>query len=262
MDIRIFTDMTDRKVHIPWPPQRIVSLVPSQTELLADLGLEEQVVGITKFCVHPEYWFRSKTRIGGTKNIHLDQIRALRPDLVIANKEENQKEQVESLMPHCPVWVSDIQTVTSALHMIRQVGAITNRETEAARITQQIEGGFAALQRDVVPKKVAYFIWRNPWMCAGGDTFIHDMLERIGWQNVFTDLDRYPEINNDELMSRCPELVLLSSEPYPFREKHIHELQALLPDATVALADGEMFSWYGSRMIQATVYLQQFIKTL
>lgn len=254
--------MTGRDISIPWPPQRIISLVPSQTELLADLGLEEQVVGITKFCVHPESWFRSKTRIGGTKAIHIDQIRALDPDLVIANKEENEKGQIEALASCCPVWISDIYTVPDALRMIREVGVLTDREAQAGRIAQEVANGFATLQRDAVPKKVAYFIWRDPWMCVGRDTFIHDMMERIGWQNVFADKDRYPEVTQEEMVSSNPDLVLLSSEPYPFREKHISELHAILPEARVVLADGEMFSWYGSRMIQATVYLQQFIKML
>lgn len=252
--------MLGREVHIPWPPQRIISLVPSQTELLADMDLEAQVVGITKFCVHPERWFRGKTRIGGTKNIHLDQIQALQPDLIIANKEENEKEQIEALAACCSVWISDIYTIPDALRMIREVGIITDREVQAARIVQQVEKGFAALQQAAVPKKVAYFIWRDPWMCVGRDTFIHDMLERIGWQNVFADKDRYPEISPEALIASSPELVLLSSEPYPFREKHVSELQTILPNARIVLADGEMFSWYGSRMIQATAYLQRFIK--
>ncbi len=116
----IFTDQTGREVSIPSHPQRIISLVPSQTELLFDLGLEEQVAGITKFCVHPEKWFRSKTRIGGTKNIKSALIHQLQPDLIIANKEENVKEQVEELAAHYPVWVSDIHDLQSALDMIRR----------------------------------------------------------------------------------------------------------------------------------------------
>jgi ABC-type Fe3+-hydroxamate transport system substrate-binding protein len=248
--------------HIPQqPPRRIVSLVPSQTELLYDLGLQEETVGITKFCIHPEAWFRNKARIGGTKTIHRDKIKALQPDLIIANKEENVKEQVESLQDIAPVWMSDIHTLDDALHMIREIGSITDRSSKADDIAQRVAGDFAGL-KPAGQVAALYLIWRQPWMSIGNDTFIHDMMRRIGLENVLGDRTRYPEVDTDLLRARQPELILLSSEPYPFKEQHIAELQQWVPDARIVLVDGEMFSWYGSRLLQAPDYFRNLLKTL
>ncbi|MEI8280158.1 MAG: helical backbone metal receptor [Bacteroidota bacterium] len=253
-------DMMGRTIHVPIQPKRIVSLVPSQTELLYDLGLEDEVVGITKFCVHPEVWFRNKKRIGGTKNVHIEDVLGLKPDLIIANREENVKEQIGELNKYCPVWVSDIQHIADALQMIHEVGILTQRSEKANAICEEVERGFAQLQQDSQAKRVAYFIWYEPWMSIGHDTFIHEVIERMGWTNVLADMQRYPEIDIVELAKRKPELVLLSSEPYPFKEKHVFEIQAVLPETEVKLVDGEMFSWYGSRMLKAIDYLQELIK--
>jgi ABC-type Fe3+-hydroxamate transport system substrate-binding protein len=242
-------------------PKRIVSLVPSQTELLYDLGLVEETVGITKFCIHPDAWFRSKTRIGGTKTVHIDRVRALQPDLIIANKEENVQEQVEALQAIAPVWVSDIHTLDDALHMITEIGAITDRSAQASAITQRIGLDFATLET-MPPVSALYLIWRQPWMSIGHDTFIHDMMQRIGLDNVLGDLTRYPEVDADLIRQKKPALILLSSEPYPFKEQHIAELQQWLPDARVLLVDGEMFSWYGSRLLQAPAYFSRLLETI
>lgn len=247
--------MMGRKVEVQFPPKRIVSVVPSQTELLADLGLEDEVVGITKFCVHPERWFRSKTRIGGTKQLHIDKIRELQPDLIIANKEENTQEQIEELAREFPVWVSEIENIERGAEMIERVGELVGKHDAAKAIISEIETGFSQLQKASTEKRVAYFIWYRPWMSVGGDTFISDMIRRIGWVNVFEDKRRYPEVSLEELKAADPEMVLLSSEPFPFKEKHIAEIKAVLPDADVRLVDGEMFSWYGSRMRYAAEYL-------
>ncbi|HET6996848.1 MAG TPA: helical backbone metal receptor, partial [Chitinophagaceae bacterium] len=134
-----FTDQTGRKITLDKIPQRIISLVPSQTELLYSLGLNEQVVGITKFCVHPEEWFHSKTRIGGTKELKPDIIHQLKPDLIITNKEENVREQVEELAELYPLWVSDVNDVSSAFEMINQVGLMTGRQEEAAKLVAAIQ---------------------------------------------------------------------------------------------------------------------------
>mgnify|MGYP003941179621 CR=1 FL=1 len=259
---RVARDMTGRTLNVPAPPQRIVSLVPSQTELLYDLGLEEEVVGATKFCVHPGHWFRNKTRVGGTKDVHLDRIEALQPDLILANKEENVREQIEALAASYPVWVSDVRTVTQALEMIREVGMLTGRAEKANELTERIDAGFARLTGIARPKRVAYLIWRKPWMSIGRDTFIHDVLTRLGWEHVFADRERYPSFTAEELAARKPDLILLSSEPFPFGEKHIAELKAVAPKAEVRLADGEMFSWYGSRMLKAADYLADFCRAI
>lgn len=255
----VFTDMMGRQITLQAQPERIVSLVPSQTELLYDLGLEEEVVGITKFCVHPPHWFRNKKRVGGTKSVHLDIVRSLKPDLIIANKEENTQDQIEALATEFPVWISDIKTVVQGLEMIRGIGELVFRKQEADQLVGEISAAFNVLQRSARPLKVAYYIWKSPWMCAGGDTFISDMINRVGWQNVNVHLSRYPEVSPDALKESGVQLVLLSSEPYPFKEKHIDEIKATLPHAEVLLVDGEMFSWYGSRMAKAAPYFSELI---
>lgn len=258
MSLQTFTDQMGRLVEIPFPPQRIVSLVPSQTELLHDLGLGERVVGITKFCVHPNAWFRSKTRVGGTKQVRMEAISSLRPDLIIGNKEENERLQIEQLATLYPVWMSDVRDLGSALQMIREVGRITNAVAEAITIANNIQSGFDALTAAVAEQprlQAAYFIWRDPWMAAGSDTFIDAMLRLAGFENAFADRPRYPELSLEQLAEAQPDCVLLSSEPYPFKEKHLLEIKRFCPNATIRLVDGEMFSWYGSRLAQSPAYL-------
>jgi ABC-type Fe3+-hydroxamate transport system substrate-binding protein len=255
METKYFVDMMGNKLEIHFPPKRIVSLVPSQTELLFDLGLEEEVIGITKFCVHPQQWWRNKLRVGGTKKLHIDKILALNPDLIIANKEENTQTEIEFLATKFPVWVSDIGNIAQAMEMIRTVGDLVNKSAEASVLLQEIKSGFDALRPINQPKRIAYFIWKDPWMTIGHDTFIHSMINHIGWKNVYATQTRYPETTLEVLRQLAPEIVLLSSEPYPFKEKHIAELQAILPDSRIQLVDGEMFSWYGSRMKLACGYL-------
>lgn len=256
-----FTDQMNRTVRLEKRPERIISLVPSQTELLFDLGLEKEVVGITKFCIHPESWFRNKTRIGGTKQFDFEKIAALQPDLIIGNKEENEREQIETLMEKYPVWMSDIRNLDESLDMIRALGELTGKSEKAKSIASEIETGFEKLNsvfNSAKEKSVAYFIWKNPWMVAAGDTFITHILERCRWKNVFAETPgRYPEITLHELKAANPEIVFLSSEPYPFKEKHIEELQSLLPAATIMTVDGEIFSWYGSRLLKAPGYLRK-----
>lgn len=259
----IFTDQLNREMEIPASPKRIISLVPSQTELLFDLGLNEEVIGITKFCVHPEEWFRIKTRIGGTKTVKVDMIASLQPDLIIANKEENVKEQLEQLEKIAPVWISDIQDIPGAFDMIQCIGTITGKETQATALINQIKKDFSTLEKQNSSKKIfrsAYLIWKDPYMAAGGDTFINDMMQLAGWQNVLADKMRYPVVTAEELKAKNTELVLLSSEPFPFKQKHIDELQAELPDTKIILVDGEMFSWYGSRMKYAAGYIKKILE--
>jgi len=241
--------------------QRIISLVPSQTELLYHLGLDEEVVGITKFCVHPQTWFRTKTRIGGTKSIDIEKIRALHPDLVIANKEENVKQQIEALQQFTSVYVSDVSTLAAAKQMILQVGELVDKKEEAIQLVESIEQKFTLLQ-NINHNKIpaAYLIWRDPYMAAGGDTFINDMMQYCGFTNIFQNQLRYPETTVQQLKQLDCKLLLLSSEPFPFKEKHIDELQPLLPGMKILLADGEMFSWYGSRLLLAPDYFKQLLQ--
>jgi ABC-type Fe3+-hydroxamate transport system substrate-binding protein len=241
------------------PPFRIVSLVPSITETLYDLGLGAEVVGITKFCIHPPEWFRTKKRVGGTKNVKLEVVRALQPDLVIANKEENVEAQVRELATFSQVWLTDIATLSNAMTMIESCGHLTGTEVRANAINEEIANGFFTMPKLIRPLKVAYFIWRNPFMAAGGGTFIHDLLTRIGLENVFASRPRYPQFKLEDLTELKPDLVLLSSEPYPFKEQHFREISDVLPCARVLFADGELFSWYGSRLQFAPAYFSQCI---
>lgn len=251
------TDMMDNEIELISVPKRIVSVVPSQTELLYDLGLRDEVIGITKFCVHPQEWFRNKERVGGTKKLNIEKIIGLQPDIVIANKEENTKEDIDEISKHIPVWVSDISNINEALEMMERVSKIVDKVAEGRRLVADIYDGFQQLTTmNKMQRRTAYFIWYKPWMSVGRDTFIHDMMERVGFENVFSDMNRYPEISLDMLKDADPQTVLLSSEPFPFKEKHIAEIKAILPNANVKLVDGEMFSWYGSRMRKAIAYLQ------
>ncbi|SFQ15688.1 ABC transporter substrate-binding protein [Parafilimonas terrae] len=242
-------------------PERIISLVPSQTELLYDLGLNEEVIGITKFCVHPGEWFKTKTRIGGTKNINIEKIKSLKPDLIIANKEENVKEQVEALQNFTNVYVSDILNLNDALNMILQVGELAHRNEAADKIATLISKKFSALKSVKQERRAAYLIWQKPYMAAGGDTFIHDMMQYCGLENVFADKLRYPETTIEELQSLNCEVLLLSSEPFPFKQKQADEIQSLFPSVKIMLVDGEMFSWYGSRLIYAADYFDNLIQS-
>ncbi|MGA0556737.1 ABC transporter substrate-binding protein [Larkinella sp. VNQ87] len=238
------------------PPQRIVSLVPSQTELLFDLGLDEQIVGVTKFCIHPENRVKHKTVVGGTKTLHLDRIHSLKPDWILANKEENTREQIEELHRHYPVHVTDIDTVADALAMIREVGALVGRKTAAFELASKIEEALHALPTDAESPTVAYFIWRKPYMVAASQTFIHSMLGMAGFGNAFAGLTRYPEITETDLKTARPDFIFLASEPYPFQDKHRAEFQSLCPGTPVVRVDGELFSWYGSRMLKAAAYFR------
>lgn len=258
---QVTSDQMGRRVELPSSPQRIISIVPSQTELLFELGLGHRVVGITKFCIHPQSWFRSKTRIGGTKSLHLERIAALNPDLIIGNKEENEQSQIEWLAARFPVWMSDIFTLDSALEMIRMIGGLVNAPDTANKLADSVSSEFANLQ-DVAqatekPLRAAYLIWREPWMAVGSHTFIHEMIIKGGFDNVFASQQRYPEITLPQLAAMMPDVVLLSSEPFPFAEKHIKEINDVFPASGIFLVDGELFSWYGSRLLRTPPYLRE-----
>lgn len=240
-------------------PRRIVSLVPSQTEFLFDLGLDESLVGITRFCVHPELKARAKTKVGGTKNPDIELIRELKPDLIIGNKEENRQEDIELLKRDFPVWLSDVNTLLDAYHMMRELGRIVGNPTSAEWIADRIERRFTEFSYGMLPPvkpvKVAYLIWRKPWMVAGGGTFIDSILTTAGFTNAFANTPRYPECKAEDFQLAAPDVLLLSTEPYPFSEKHWAEVQTLAPRANIVLVDGELFSWYGSRLLRTPAYL-------
>jgi len=260
-----FIDGMGREITINFPPKRIISIVPSQTELLFDLGLDEEIIGLTKFCIHPIEKFAERTKVGGTKKLNIDLIKDLKPDLIIGNKEENTQSDIEELAEFFPVWMSDIFTLDDAMKTITEIGEMVNRAPEAAYLNHLISSGFSDLKtlalQNNIDKKVAYLIWRKPFMAAGKNTFINDVLLTNGMTNVINQ-ERYPEITLEKLKTLNCEMILLSSEPYPFIEKHIEEIHAAIPDARVLLVDGEMFSWYGSRLVKAVQYFFEFQKEL
>jgi ABC-type Fe3+-hydroxamate transport system substrate-binding protein len=261
--MREVTDQCNRIIFVPERPSKIISLVPSQTELLSDLGLDDSVIGITKFCVHPPEWFKNKKRVGGTKQLNIKIIRQLAPDLIIANKEENNREQIEVLAKVYPVWVSKVESMQDALQMISDIGQITNRTDQAAGLINQILDGFKSLEKKLQMLNpglpTAYLIWKNPHMAAGADTFISHLMKYCGFKNIFEDSTRYPEISIINIRKRGCRLLLLSSEPYPFKEKDISELQQQLPDTKILLVDGELFSWYGSRLKYSPAYFEHLL---
>lgn len=257
----LYHDQLGRAVSIPATPRRIISVVPSQTELLFYLGLDENIIGITKFCTHPVGKVKNKTQVGGTKQLNIPLIKTLQPDLIIANKEENERAQIEELMEFCPVWISDINDLQGALSMIESLGQIGGRISGAKTLSIAISKQFSLLSQAHLNQRVAYLIWRKPYMVAGNNTFIDNMLQQCGLVNAFQQ-PRYPEISAEGLAAATPDIVFLSSEPYPFREKHIKEFKAILPNARIVLVDGEMFSWYGSRLLLAPRYFSSVVEAL
>lgn len=230
------------------PYKRIVSLVPSLTELLVDLGVTDSLKGRTRFCIHPKNEIESIEIIGGTKNPNIDKIRALKPDLVIANKEEDIKTDVEAIQEFSDVLVTDISTIEDALFAIHYIAEKLDRMKEAEPLIRNVLSELDSIS-EFTPIQTAYFIWKEPWMSVGNDTYIHDVMATFGLENVLGDQTRYPSITINQLKEADPELILLSSEPFPFKEKHITELREYLPDSKIQLIDGEWFSWYGSRML-------------
>lgn len=256
-------DMMGRVVDLPASPQRIISLVPSQTELLFDLGLAARIVGVTRFCIHPDHARRTTKVVGGTKQIHPDRVDALRPDLIIGNKEENEQGMIENLSARYPVWMSDIRTLEDALAMIRMLGGLLDKSAESEALAALIAHSFNKLRtQEAFRPRVAYLIWRNPWMGVGEDTFIHDLIRRAGFINVLEGHPRYPELDPEMLRELRPDHILLSSEPYPFKDRHVAEIRQYLPGCGVHLVDGEVFSWYGSRLTRTAAYFQKLIPML
>ncbi|UBZ05708.1 helical backbone metal receptor [Salegentibacter mishustinae] len=249
-------DQLQRKIFLPNPPKRIISLVPSQTELLVDMGLEENILGITKFCVHPKHLRKNKNIVGGTKQVKIEKIKALEPDIILCNKEENTKEMVEELREIAPVHVSDIVKIDDAFTLMHQYGEIFQKEALVGTMVNSVREKIAVLQeklQDKPVKKVAYFIWKKPLMVAGNETFIDELLKLNKFENVFKE-SRYPETSFEEIKAKNPNVILLSSEPYPFKEKHKEYFSEL--NIEIQLVDGEYFSWYGSRLVGAIDYFK------
>ena len=254
-----FNDQLNNGIELSDFPKRIISIVPSQSELLWDLGLRSELVGITKFCIHPKEMYHTITRVGGTKTLNIAKIRALKPDIIIGNKEENEHSQIIELQKEFKVWMSDIYTLSDSLNMIEKIGELVNKNQEAIDVSKIIKKEFDNLKS--IDKTVLYFIWKNPYMVAGKATFIGHILNRMGLKNCIEDINgRYPQLNIDEIQLLKPEIIFLSSEPYPFKNKHLRELEILLPNTKIIIVDGELFSWYGSRLINSVRYFNELIQ--
>lgn len=257
----ILKDQLQREINIPNTPERIICLVPSLTELLCDLGLEKFIVGITKFCVYPYHLKQTKTIVGGTKNIKIDKIKGLKPDIILCNKEEN----TESIVTECNkitlVHVSNIFTLADVFHLIQQYGLLFSCRTEANKIIQKLNfklSDFKEFTKEIPTKKVAYFIWRNPWMVAGNSTFINHLLQLNKFDNIYKNKDRYPEIELKKIrLEGDPDFVFLSSEPFPFKEEHAFEIGRHTHHAKTVFINGELFSWYGSRLLKSFDYFKK-----
>ncbi|WP_205762802.1 cobalamin-binding protein [Aneurinibacillus aneurinilyticus] len=259
MSIKNITDHTGRLVTYSYPPQRIVSLCPSLTDTLFALGLNERIVGRTQFCIHPAKEVQNVRRVGGTKQIKTDIINELNPDLIIAEKEENPKEMVESLAKSYPVYVTDVESYEDALRMITDLGEVTGTAKAAHAMVCDINAAFSFL-KPASGIRVAYLIWQKPYMAAGNHTYIHSLLEKCGFVNVFKDAPgRYPQITEDDLRAANPDYIFLSSEPFPFQETHVQLFREMIQGSKPVLVDGEMFSWYGVHMKEAAPYFQRLL---
>tara|TARA_R110002012_G_scaffold51138_1_gene132127 strand:- start:3437 stop:4234 length:798 start_codon:yes stop_codon:yes gene_type:complete len=257
-------DQLQRHLVIPNTPKRIVCLVPSITELICDLGLESSLVGVTKFCVHPNYIMTNVVVVGGTKQVHYDKIRNLNPDIILCNKEENTQEMISELEAIATVHISDINSVEDCLELITMYGAVFNCSKEAKVLISKITNAktdFEAFIKTQPNREVAYFIWKDPWMVAANDTFVQYMLSLNNFKNAFEKESRYPEILIDTIYPEV-EFVFLSSEPFPFKDAHKKNLQPQFPNAKILLVDGEMFSWYGSRLLLAFDYFKTWHRTV
>lgn len=243
---------------------RIVSLVPSITELLFDLDLGTQVVGRTGFCIHPRDAVRRVPKLGGTKDVDMNAVLALAPSHVVVNIDENTRETFEQLRTRVPhVVVTHPNTPIDNLELFALLGGIFDREARAATLAADFRAALTSLHSALAhqpPRRVLYLIWREPWMTVSADTYIANMLALLGWQTVPRESDqRYPTLSAGALGGLQADLCLLSSEPYPFRDKHMSEVRHLLGGSTpVHLIDGEMVSWYGSRAIEGLRYLASY----
>lgn len=256
--IRI-TDDLGTEISLAKVPQRVISLVPSITKTICDLGGESQLVGVTKFCVHPVHIRHTAKKIGGTKNVNIGKIAALNPDLIIANKEENTRDDVLELQKIAPVFVTDIKNIADSFRMIEQFGILLGKRVEATKWLGKIKQRLELFQqRDFTEKpKVLYLIWKTPWMSVGGDTYIHEMLDLAGFTNVCAQLTRYPEILMPFVRQDYdPDFVFLSSEPYPFSDADAFEVGRFTHHAKTVFVDGEAFSWFGTGLHTALAYFE------
>lgn len=255
--MRKMTDHVGRTIEIAISPKRIISLCPAITTTLFSIGLDKEIIGRTRYCLFPENKVEQLEVVGGTKDINLEKIRTLNPDLIIAEKEENTEEIVLQLEKEFPVYVFEVQSIEDNDRMIQDLGQLTNKETASARLREQILQALGSLP-NLQGKKVAYMIWQNPFMVVGDDTYINALLGAMNLVNPFTAVEgRYPVVTLEDLQQMDLDYLLLATEPFRFKERHVEKMASLLTTVQVSLIDGEMF-WYGVNMIDGANYLKNY----
>jgi len=258
---RVVIDQLNRKIEINNNLNNIISLVPSLTELLFFLKMDEQVKGITNFCVHPSDKLSDKVIVGSPLHVDYEKIEQINPDIIIAGKSENNKNNIEKIAEKYPVWVSDVRSIEDACKMIEKIGMICNQSDLSYNITKNISVGFDSLA-DKTKIKVCYLVWEKPFMVAGNNNYINDILKKTGLINVFEHKEGYAKVTAKEMQECQADFVLLPSEPYKFDNSHISTYKNLINKATVLLVDGQLFSWYGNRMLLAINYLKNMKKLM
>ncbi len=252
-------DAAGRRVRLPVFPSRIIPLVPSITETLFVLGLDERLVGVTRYCTEPPASVAQKPKVGGQKDPDLKTIQSLQPDLVVANMEENRREDIEALAAMgIAVYTTFPRTVAEGIGMIRDLGRVTQTEKKAAVIARSLEELYREISAEATkrrPLRVFCPIWRRPYMSINRDTYVHDVLRTCGGENIFAGKsERYPQISLEEVADLKPEVILLPDEPYRFLPRHVVDFEPFR-DAIPArvtgrthFVDGKMLSWYGPRI--------------
>lgn len=255
------TDSSNKTVSFSVPPQRVVCLIPSITETFFDLGLGDALAGVSKFCNHPAGGVLNKIKVGGQKDPDLEKIKAIDPDLIIMNREENKPEHIEFLSRYYRTWVTYPRSFRDAGKLILDIGTVFNVGTKARAYADRVRKTADELSlRNGQKIKTLYLIWRNPWMSINRDTFIHDTLSVHGMDNVFArNSQRYFEITDQDIQAANPEIIILPDEPYRFKEKHITEFSHIpvsaVRDRSIFLVDGTYFCWYGTRTARASEYI-------
>jgi ABC-type Fe3+-hydroxamate transport system substrate-binding protein len=259
------TDDLGFRLELKSPPRRIISLVPSWTETLFAMGLGNEVVGVTKFCVEPAAAVASVEKIGGTKNPDLRAIARLEPDFVIANAEENRREDVEKIREQgAAVFTTYPKTIPGAVESILKLGTALGKESEANAMAREIVRNVSGIEASVgvwskLPFRVFCPIWKNPWMGFNADTYAHDVLRMLGFNNIFASAgERYPTTTLAEAIERKPDIVLLPDEPYEFKDRDIEELKKVLPPGLarrVMIVSGRDLHWYGVHMVKGLTTL-------
>jgi ABC-type Fe3+-hydroxamate transport system substrate-binding protein len=244
-------DLLGRTFDFATPPSRVVSLVPSLTETLSDLGAGDAVVGITDFCIFPEGL--DLPRVGGTKNPRIDEIRALAPDLVYVNLEENLERHAKQIEEFAPVFVTEPKTVDDVAELITTLGAIHRRDTRGLTESLARERGVVADFTFAVP------IWKKPWMWCGGDTYVSNLVESIGGRNVLRDQERYPSMPLDDVLALKPDIVFLPDEPYLFTSADAAEIRGT---RVIGPFPGHLFTWHGTRTILGLRFLRAALSSL